>query len=301
MSKPNLFIVGAPKCATTSLHSYLATHPDVVMSNPKEPAFFGADLRFSNCPSLQDYLKMFRASPGISVRGEATAFYLFSRTAAQEIHDFNPESKIIILLRNPVDQMYSHYLHAVRAGHETLSFEKALSREGDRIEEAERIAQQRNAGIFIEGFARYRAVASYSSQVTRYIDTFARDNILILVFEEFIDETPNYYQRVLLFLGLDTRNVPEQFNGENTQGEIRSHLLKRWLLDPPPGIPATIELLAGKERKAALFRWLSRLSERRRKMPELAPKLRNQLLCEFSTEVDAVERILGRELPEWRQ
>jgi hypothetical protein len=105
MKKPDFFIVGAPKCGTTSLSEYLKQHPEIFMSEPKEPHFFGTDLesywggRFERYRDVHKYLSLF-ANVQDEIRvGEASPWYLYSKRAAEEIKQFNPASRIIILLR----------------------------------------------------------------------------------------------------------------------------------------------------------------------------------------------------------
>ena len=96
MNKPNLFIVGAPKCGTTSMFSYLQQHPDIFMSNNKEPHYFGSDLtRIGNLYNFteNEYLKLFLNANNEKIIGEASTHYLYSKTAPKEIKSFNKESK----------------------------------------------------------------------------------------------------------------------------------------------------------------------------------------------------------------
>ena len=97
-AKPNFFIVGAPKCGTTSLHEYLQRHPDVFMPFFKEPHFFGSDLvrlplsrQFRAKPGR--YLKLFRDARGEKRIGESSPWYLASQRAADEIHAYDPAKR----------------------------------------------------------------------------------------------------------------------------------------------------------------------------------------------------------------
>src|SRR4029078_338240 len=97
--RPNLFIVGAPRSGTTALHAYLSTHPDVFMSDPKEPMYWADDLpgamRSSHAPvaTLDEYLALFaKAEPRHRVIGEASPIYLRSRSAIPRIEAFAPDA-----------------------------------------------------------------------------------------------------------------------------------------------------------------------------------------------------------------
>src|SRR5271165_4331492 len=133
--KPDVFIVGAPKCGTSAMDQYLAAHPQVFMAQ-KEMHGFGADLRFGAQFYRRDlaaYLDEFASRKGEIRAGEASVWYLFSKQAAAEIHAFNPEARIIIMLREPAEMLYSLYSQFRFDGNEHLrTFEEALAAEDDR-------------------------------------------------------------------------------------------------------------------------------------------------------------------------
>ena len=134
--KPNLFIVGAPRCGTTTLYHYLRQHPNIFMSGYKEPHYFGKDLRknkklyFTN---KEKYLDLFTKGLGKKAIGEASSYYLFSSLAPKEIFQFNPRAKIIILLRQPTELLYSYHSQLLYLGDECeKDFYKALNLENCR-------------------------------------------------------------------------------------------------------------------------------------------------------------------------
>ena len=136
--RPNLFLVGAPKSGTTALATYLGEHPDVFMA-PWELNYFGTDLNFltvTGMPSrirLEDYLSTFSSHGGERYRGDHSVFYLYSCEAAREIQDFAPDARIVVVLRNPVDQMYSQHSELLYQGDENIrDFGAALEAEKDR-------------------------------------------------------------------------------------------------------------------------------------------------------------------------
>src|SRR3989304_4316577 len=146
--KPNLFIVGAPKAGTTALHYFLKQHPDIFMSQMKELRFFSKDVqehdeelyqkstkrfpslytnRFFKLRSEQDYLRHFKGRTTEKIAGESSPGYFHSKVAAKEIHKFNPDAKIIMIIREPIDRVYSQHSQRLWLGSETIEdFEKAL-------------------------------------------------------------------------------------------------------------------------------------------------------------------------------
>ena len=110
--KPGFFIVGAPKCGTTSFYHYLRQHPQIFMPDNKEPHYFGSDLKKRSDEFIkteEEYLSLFKDADSSQMAGEASTFYLYSKAAQKEIKGFNPHAKIIIMLRNPID-----FLHSLR-------------------------------------------------------------------------------------------------------------------------------------------------------------------------------------------
>ena len=102
---PDFFLVGAPRSGTTALCNYLRTHPEVFVSSPKEPTYFGRDLQPKRYPTLESYLELF-CDVGEAVRvGDGSVAYLASEFAAEEIHAFNPQARIMILLSRDVWRM----------------------------------------------------------------------------------------------------------------------------------------------------------------------------------------------------
>ncbi len=110
--RPGFFIVGAPKCGTSSMMRYLRQHPDIFMPN-KELHFFGSDI-YTKRLMKKDYLNCFSKARHEKMAGEKSAMYLYSEKTAAEIKRFCPHAKIIIQIRNPVDMLYSLYNNLLR-------------------------------------------------------------------------------------------------------------------------------------------------------------------------------------------
>ena len=190
--KPNLFIVGAPKAGTTSLHYYLSQHPDVCMSTVKEPNFFSAeeigDLYYGTVPvrSQTDYEALFERSARVT--GEASVSYLYYENVAQRLKDFNPSAKIIIILRDPVARALSHHKMDCRLGFCNVSLNSVL-------DEPERYPAY---------FRQFVELGDYFNQVTRYLQVFGPDAVLILKYEQLKEDPLGFMAAVFDFLGLYT-------------------------------------------------------------------------------------------------
>ena len=98
--KPNLFIVGAPKCGTTAWYHYLQHHKDISFSEAKEPHYFCTDFpNFRWAKTEEEYLKLFADLPDSKYIGEASVMYLYSEEAIHRVREFNPDAKVMVFIR----------------------------------------------------------------------------------------------------------------------------------------------------------------------------------------------------------
>ena len=291
MRRPDAFIVGAPKCGTTSLHEYLAGHPEIFMAARKEIHFFGSDLRYDTRRCTEkDYLACFARAHGYKRVGESSVYYLVSKAAAAEIKVFCPHAKIIIMLRSPAEMMYSLHSQAVYGGREDIAdFTSALA-----AEDARDCGEGLGHGIhFIEGLL-YRRVAGYTDQVGRYFDQFGRDNVHVIIFDDFKADTARTYHRVLEFLDVDPTATVD-FKIANPNKRVRSRLLQRLVYKNRLARSYRLQRLVPAPLRNALRRLNTRY-EPRRPMDE---ELRRQLSAEFAPEVRRLSELLGRDLTHW--
>ena len=305
--KPNFFIVGAPKCGTTSLHEYLQHHPDVYMPYYKEPHFFGSDLDGSRFRQFrgrpEKYLKLFRDVRGEKRIGESSPWYLASEQAAREIHSYDPQAKIIIMLRNPVDMMYSMWSQFRYSGNEQIEdFEEALAAENER-RNGKRI---RRAAHCVTGLY-YRRMTRFAEQVGRYYDVFGKDQVMVIIFDDFRADTPGVYRAVLDFLGLDT-SVKVDFGVRNPNKEVRLAWLQKLIIstgfslmllkDRLTYLATTSRLMPYSYRTRAVEGVISAYTRYERRSP-LLPSTRQRLADESADEIDALSALLNRDLSHW--
>lgn len=295
MVKPNFFIVGAPKCGTTALYTYLSAHPDVFMPDRKEPHFFGSDLEHLpiDARSLDEYLGLFAPAGDKKRIGEASVYYMISHTAAQEIAAFNPAAHIIIMLREPVDMLHSLYHHLLYSGSETeATFEAALAAEPDR-RAGRRLppTMRRRQSLY------YREIVAYTAQVERYFNAFGRDAVHVILFDDLKRDTAAMYRDVLAFLGIDP-DFRIDFRRVNESRRIRSRRLHfvysyvfRRGMDNLRG-PAWYLTRKG----VSVLRSLNTAYAPR---PPLDPDLRDRLRREFAPEVARLGELLDRDLSHW--
>ena len=298
MPKSNLFIVGAPKAGTTSLYQYLQAHPDVFLSPRKEPQYFGADLirhapdDYTFPTTEAAYLNLFRRARGQTIIGEASTSYFFSTQAAEEIRAFQPDAKIIIMLRHPVDMMYSQYYQGLALGEETAeTFEQALE-----LEPLRQAGEFLPATAFLPNYLFYRHNAHLCQHVKRYLDVFGRQQVHIILFDDFQRDPAQVYRAVLVFLGIAPDFQP-RFTQHNPTSQARSGRLQNFLRQPPKPL-----LEVGKRTlviSRPIFRAIRRLNQQPIDKVPLSPATREILQAEFRDDIVCLGELIERDLSAW--
>jgi hypothetical protein len=295
---PNFFLVGAPKCGTTAMYNYLAAHPDVFMPRTKEPTFFAQDLdegkRGDNrlfTRNLDEYLALFSDWRGERRVGEGSVWYLYSKIAASQVKKFAPDAQIIIMLRDPVEAMYSLHAHFLANGSEELdSFEEALRVEKDRANGG-RLPKH---AYVVKGLL-YTEVVKYANQVERYLDLFGHERVLVLIFEDFAVDPASAYRRVCDFLDVDQTFRPT-FERANPSRVVRSRLLRNILRFHPTPIGNRLRLGPVRKSWRRLKRALLAMNEKPQARPPLDPLLRAELARQLAPDVVRLSRLIDRDL-----
>ncbi len=297
---PNFFIVGAPKCATTAMAHYLGMHREIFMPAQKELHYFGKDLisknRKGGIYSLEMYLSFFREARNQKFVGEASVLYLYSETAAHEIKRFAPDSKIIIMLRNPIDVMYAlHSQLLSQADEDIQSFEAALAAEPFRA-----VGQMLPRGIeYIDDGLLYRSVVRFTSQVQRYLDIFGRNNVRIVLYDDILSDIRKEYRSLLRYLGVDDQDFLPDFNIINGNKQARFPGLQRFVRYPPKWFIGLTRAWVPKglalDIRARVLSRNVRFSSRE----TLDVSLRRSLALEFESEILSLGSLIGRDLSGW--
>ena len=208
---PDFLIIGTQKGGTTSLYNYLQDHPSIGSAARKEVHFF--DRRANLNKGLLWYQGHFptevekyaaqrlRSLPFVT--GEATPEYLFLPHIPHLVHKMLPHTKLILLLRHPIDRAYSQYQHAVIQGHETRSFEEAITMQEARlVEEQASILHDRNYEHYTYMQNCYLMRSMYVDQLQRWMRLFPKEQFLILKSEEFYADPVSTLKQVLNFLAI---------------------------------------------------------------------------------------------------
>ncbi len=285
IKKPDFFIVGAPRCGTTSMIRYLGQHPDVFIPN-KELHFFDNDVHYDKKLTEKEYLEYFSKAKDEKRVGEKSPSYLRSKRAASEIRRFCPRAKIIIQVRNPVDMLYSWHGHVYRSGYEDIvDFEEALAAEEDR-KRGSRIPKHAR----IPEHLFYSEIPLYTEQINRYVDAFGWNQIHIIVFDDLVNNTPKVYRDVLRFLEVDDQFTPD-FKVYNPTKQLKSLIVRDLMRD------SWVKRVAKVLLPDTAFRLIKQMLTHPR--PPMDKHVRKRLQEQFAPEVKRLSKLLGRDLTHW--
>lgn len=295
MQKVGFFLVGAPKCGTTSVAKYLQAVEGIAIL-PKEIHYFGSDLDFSNHrTTAEQYAREIARCGDARIIGDASVYYLFSERAAEEIAAYNPDAKIVILLRQPVDMMYSLHGQLRREFAENIAeFSDALAAETDRSAGANvpKTAAPRFA-------LRYRQIAYFSPQVSRFYNAFGQANVKCFLLEDLEASPAEVTREILDFIGVPEANLPAEFRRFNRAAEVKRPLLigamglltrtnyKQVTRYFPPHV---------RDRLWRMYYWLAYTPSQRQ---GLDAALRKELTREFRPSILELAALIRRDLSHW--
>ena len=191
----NFIICGAQKAGTTALYAYLKDHPEICMADRKEAHFFNDQTNFSKGkPNYAKYHSLFNPEASNRIAGEATPIYMYWYDAPRRIWEYNPDIKLIVVLRNPIDRAYSHWNMERSRKAEILPFWNAIQKEEHRCKDA--LPYQHSVCSYVNrGF--------YLEQLRRLWHYFPKENILILKNEDLKHQPFKSLKDVCDFLAVD--------------------------------------------------------------------------------------------------
>lgn len=272
----DFMMIGAQKCGTTSLATQLAAHPAICFCQEKEPGYFHRVQDWRG--DLANYHALYDPQPG-QLCGEASTMYTF-RPEWEGTHErlcaYNPNLKLIYIMRDPVERIISHYSHNLVRSLVTDPPEVALAND-----------------------PRYIDRSRYAMQLAPYLECFGREQILLLVFEEYITDQATAMQAIAEFLGIDPHAgmAIEEAAAHKTVGEYYlkfsavEEMVKSGLFQAVrPYIPEGL-------RKGVRRRLSNKLDDK----PTFSQALQLQLHQELAPEIAAVEALMGRPVAKWQK
>jgi len=296
--KPNFFIVGAPKCGTTALSVYLQTHPNIFITSPKEPHFFAEEFHIPKITTWSEYLSLFETvKPQHKIIGEASVHYLCSELALSKIYQYNPNAKIIVMLRNPVDLVYSYHSQLLyNIGDENESdFEKAWHLQSSR-------QQGKNMPPLCCSPAtlQYKNIGALGTQMEKLFSVFPKEQIKVILFDDFKISTSSAYQEIITFLGVPNDHKTD-FPQINKNKKHRNQLLGKLTQKTPKLLTATGKIFKQSLgiKSLGIIKKIRQTNQEEFERSPLDPKFRSYLVDEFKDEIVKLSDILNTDLSHW--
>jgi len=289
MTKPDFFIIGAPKCGTTSLAAWLAEHSQIYFSPVKEPHFFNTDHnRFFN--SLENYEKLFDgATARHKAVGEGSVWYLYSKTAVTNIMAYNPVARFIVMLRNPIDMAPSLHEELVFTGREDVTdFATAWS-----LQEARQRGERLPRMVWEPSYVQYGDLCSLGAQIERLFVQVPRESVKLVTLDDLTKDPGGTYRSILQFLGVDDDRRGE-FRAVNQAKQRRWPLLLKvaWLV-------TVIKRALGIEGGLGLWSHIDARNRIERPRAPVDAETKRVLQDYFRSDIENLERLTGRNLRHW--
>lgn len=285
MNKANFFIVGAPKCATTSVYRYLNSHPFVFMSKPKEVNYFSApDIMQQNLyykesviNTRHDYDEIFINVGNELVVGDASVSYFYYPDVPARISEYNSDAKILIILRNPVERAFSHYLMDQRLGYVKASLEEVFY----------------NQVRYPLHYQQYFHLSQYLQPIERYISQFGKDNVKIMIDTDIKTDAKSEFDELSDFLGID-RIEYDVSRQHNVYKQPINTLIS--LLYSSGSIRRILQKILPRTITTNLKQYLFSTGSK----PVLDNILCKELYEYFENDISKLEGLINRDLSAWR-
>lgn len=286
---PNFMILGAPKCGTTTLYHVLDGHPDIALSRPKEPLFFETEFEKGLSYYSKTYFSHCRSEKAI---GEARAAKLYLPFVAQRIRQTLPDARLIAILRNPAERVYSHWWMRTCNGLERLSLEDAVAqnlaaiRSGRSLDEATWLAHidgvEHTAPVYLE-------IGHYAQHLECYGRLFPASQLKVLLFDDLNREPERLYSEIFEFLGVHPEAAlprKQHYNAAPSRAALALHKLDR-ALNMPRLLPR-------------FFRtWFKNALSPLGGPPPMDASTRRWLLSYYRKHNDRLGELLGRDFSHW--
>lgn len=280
---PNFLIIGAPRSGTTHLYRGLRQHPQVFMSDFKEPMFFAyeGNPRPGALSDRRAYLALFDQAGSYAAVGEASTLYLYSERAPGAIQRAIPDAKLIAILRNPIDRAFSQY-----------TFQRFLHTEVlDTFEAAIKVEDQR-AHTDVSPFLLYRRVGLYGQQIPRYFEAFPKDQLLFVLQDDLDAHPAQVFRQIFDFIGVQPDFHPDLRHRTNASGVVQQptlfHLIKSTGRAIKKLLPEQLATrLSGSAHEALMSR------------PTMAVATRQALREYFQDDIQITAHLIGRDLSQW--
>ena len=310
------FIVGAPRCGTTTLAGFLQQHPDVCFSAVKEPHFFSRD-EVAELPEDQfrqlvqeEYLDRFfgQCSGGEKLRAEGSVTYLYVPERAARILEIWPDAKFVIAVRDPLSMLPSLHARLLVTGDENIrDFRDAWAKVPERAQ-----GKSIPRSAIDPRWLRYDWAGQLGKNVERFLETVGHDRCHVVVFDDLAADPQGTYRKLCGFLGIEPWENTS-FKAQRVNKSIRIGWLQRFLKRPPKSVRTVLagekyrqreKDLDAKEGKtiAAIFKVRKRLLNWNKipaRREPLDPVVRSQIIERLRDDVILLSKVIDRDLSNW--
>lgn len=286
--RQNFICIGAQKAGTTTLADIISRHPDIYIPPIKETKYFLFDEDYRKGKSFYDsYFKTLSNQKAI---GEVDPDYLLFPISAQRIADtLGKDVRLIVILRNPADRAYSHYLMTKKKGLEPFEFEKALEEEKNR---KHNIREQKIFAYLERGY--------YGKQISEFLKVFPKENFLFLTFEDnLINNKIQTIENVQKFLNVAI--MPLDLNvHSNEAGEAVNEKLRDLVRRPNFTKRLLKGLLPSKEFRKSIRKFFIRKNLQKAATPKIDEATKKRIIeTYFKSDIQLTESITGLNLEKW--
>lgn len=228
--KIDFIVGGTQKGGTTALDYYLRRHPQIGMADRKELHFFDNERIFSKSKvRYSEYEKKFNFKSQKKIYGEATPIYFYWEPCCKRIWEYNPEIKLIFILRNPISRAFSHWNMEFDRNYDSETFSNAIVNESERVKES--LPLQHRVYSYIDR-------GLYFEQIKRYKSYFPDKQLLFIKYEEFKTEQEKTLFDIFKFLGVNPdeftfehKTIHEREKHSNISNEDKKFLISRFKND----------------------------------------------------------------------
>ncbi len=279
MSFVDFMIIGAMKSGTTTLSQILSKHPDVCFCKVKEPHFFSKNPSWEN--NISDYRALY-SPKNHQICGEASTTYTcypeFNQDIWNSLYKFNPKLKLIYIMRDPVDRIVSHWMHMYLRGYTSETFENIVLQDPSYINRTR-----------------------YYMQIRPYLENFGQEQVLLLSFEEFINNQSEVCKRITDFLSIDYsfEKKPEQFHANVSVGKTKRNIMIDQIKSNH-GVKLMKKFFPNNF-KIWTYKNLHKLTERKiDQRPIVSNNYKEIIWNLLYLDIENIEKIMGRKLIEWK-
>jgi hypothetical protein len=297
MTLPDVYLIGAPKAGTTSVASWLAAHPQVYWSVPKEPFYWASDYprmrAHHGFVSRDDYEALFasHAAREADIRAEGSTTYLYSATAVPAIVEAMPQARFIVCVRNPADLLLSwHRTQLVTMNESEPDFGRSLS------------GRLPGTDLLDSKLVDYPMVGGLGGAVERLFQSVVRDRVHVVVLDDLRDEPDKVWTQLAEFVGVDPVLRPELRAHNASDKTFRFRAVQHVLLRPPRPLAPAVRGLRQWSRNSRLLgvRSARSLLWRHEDRPTASAQDRHAVLQHFDADIDVLSGLLGRDLSGWK-